>query len=160
MKAHGTIIDGPRRKSKCCPVFITPWMNPTSSQRATKLGLPRDHGIEQRMVGAIGLRQIGIMPGRWTWSREPPHAIGIAARGKETERCRRGYGLPPRGSSTAPGSAVSRITLSPDMTAASERVVGMPRLNIASLTMYSRSTGPSAARAVATPRKWRGDLSP
>jgi hypothetical protein len=48
--------------------------------------------------------------------------------------------------STAPGSSVSRITLSPVMTAASERVVGMPSAAIASLTMYSRSTGPSAAR--------------
>ncbi len=48
--------------------------------------------------------------------------------------------------STAPGKAVSRITGSPVITAASERVVGMPSAAMASLTMYSRSTGPSAAR--------------
>ncbi len=56
--------------------------------------------------------------------------------------------------STAPGSMVSRITFSPDVTAASERVVGMPSANIASLTMYSRSTGPSAARP--SPRRENG----
>src|SRR6187399_990091 len=48
--------------------------------------------------------------------------------------------------STAPGSMVSRCTRSPDVAAASERVVGMPNANIASLTMYSLKTGPSAAR--------------
>jgi len=37
---------------------------------------------------------------------------------------------------TAPGNGVSRITLSPVTTAASERVVGMPSAAIASLTMY------------------------
>ena len=51
--------------------------------------------------------------------------------------------------STAPGSTVSRITGSPVMTAASERVVGMPSANMASLTMYSRSTGPERGAAVA-----------
>ena len=40
------------------------------------------------------------------------------------------------------------------MTAASERVVGMPSAAIASLTMYSRSTGPSAARP--SPRRENG----
>ena len=48
--------------------------------------------------------------------------------------------------STAPGSMVSRITRSPVVTAASARVVGMPSACMASLTRYSRSTGPSAAR--------------
>ena len=56
--------------------------------------------------------------------------------------------------STAPGSAVSRITGSPVVTAASDRVVGMPSAAIASLTMYSRSTGPSAARP--SPRRENG----
>ena len=55
---------------------------------------------------------------------------------------------------TAPGSGVSRITLSPVITAASERVVGMPSAAIASLTTYSRSTGPSAARP--SPRRENG----
>ena len=56
--------------------------------------------------------------------------------------------------STAPGSAASRITGSPVATAASERVVGMPSAAIASLMMYSRSTGPSAARP--SPRRENG----
>ncbi len=47
---------------------------------------------------------------------------------------------------TAPGSSVSRRTVSPVITAASERVVGIPNACIASLTRYSRSTGPKAAR--------------
>ena len=48
--------------------------------------------------------------------------------------------------STAPGSTSSRTTGSPVVTAASARVVGTPSAAIASLTTYSRSTGPSAAR--------------
>ena len=56
--------------------------------------------------------------------------------------------------STAPGSGVSRHTVSPVATAASERVVGMPNAAIASLTIYSRSTGPSAARP--SPRRENG----
>ena len=48
--------------------------------------------------------------------------------------------------STAPGSRVSRRTWRPVATTASERVVGMPSACIASLTTYSRSIGPTAAR--------------
>ena len=40
----------------------------------------------------------------------------------------------------------SRTTFSPVLTAASARVVGTPRAYIASLTIYSRMTGPSPAR--------------
>ena len=46
----------------------------------------------------------------------------------------------------APGSISSRMTRSPVVATASARVVGMPSAAIASLTRYSRSTGPSAAR--------------
>ena len=48
--------------------------------------------------------------------------------------------------SMAPGRTVSRMTGSPVVTAARARVVGMPIAAMASLTRYSRSTGPSAAR--------------
>jgi len=41
---------------------------------------------------------------------------------------------------------LSRLTVSPVHMAASERVVGILRAAMASLTMYSRITGPSAAR--------------
>ena len=43
------------------------------------------------------------------------------------------------------GSDVSRCTLRPVATTAKDRVVGMPRACIASLTMYSRNMGPTAA---------------
>ena len=48
--------------------------------------------------------------------------------------------------STAPGTTVSRSTGRPVATTARERVVGMPSACIASLTMNSRSIGPTAAR--------------
>ena len=57
--------------------------------------------------------------------------------------------------STAPGSMVSRCTRSPEVTAASERVVGMPNANIASLTMYSRKHRAERGAAVAPARKRR-----
>ena len=49
-------------------------------------------------------------------------------------------------SSTAPGNWRSRITVSPVETAASALVVGIPSACIASLTRYSRRTGPNEAR--------------
>jgi hypothetical protein len=36
-------------------VFITPWMKPTSSQRATSFGLARDHAFQQRVIGTLGI---------------------------------------------------------------------------------------------------------
>ena len=36
-------------------VFMTPWMKPTSSQRATSSACARDHALEQRAVGLLGL---------------------------------------------------------------------------------------------------------
>jgi hypothetical protein len=41
------------------------------------------------------------------------------------------------------------------LTAASDRVVGMPKANIASLTRYSRSTGPQRRAAIAAAREGR-----
>ena len=56
---------------------------------------------------------------------------------------------------TAPGNASRAKPVSPVVTAASARVVGMPSAAIASLTIYSRRTGPSAARPSPPPRKRR-----
>ena len=56
--------------------------------------------------------------------------------------------------STAPGKGASRQTSSPVDTTASAPVVGIPSAAIASLTMYSRRTGPSAARP--SPRRENG----
>ncbi len=70
--------------------------------------------------------------------------------------------------STAPGSGVSRCTGRPVATTASARVVGMPSACIASLTMYSRSIGPTAARpspprangVAPEPLRWRSRRPP
>ena len=46
----------------------------------------------------------------------------------------------------APGIFASRYTGSPELTIARERVVGIPKLYIASLTIYSLRMGPNHAR--------------
>ena len=66
-------------------VFMTPWMKPTSSQRATRLGLPRDHAFQQRVIGALGVCRFRIVPGDDVIG-QPPHALGIAARREILER--------------------------------------------------------------------------
>ena len=118
-----------------------------------QIGLPRDDAFEQRVIGALGFRRIRIVPGDDVVGELRARRRCRRAR-RKTGRCRRGCGSTATRVSTAPGSIVSRITFSPVMTAASERVVGMPSANIASLTMYSRSTGPSAARP--SPRRENG----
>ena len=84
---------------------------------------------------------------------QPPHA-SVSPRAAKNWKVPTRIWLDATRVSTAPGSAVSRITFSPVTTAASDRVVGMPSAAIASLTMYSRSTGPSAARP--SPRRENG----
>ena len=44
-----------------------------------QIGLPRDHGFEQRAVGALGLGGLRVVPGDDVIG-QPPHALGIAAR--------------------------------------------------------------------------------
>ena len=65
-------------------VFMTPWMKPTSSQRAMSAACARDHGFEQRAVGTLGLRSVRIVPGDDVVG-ERAHASAIAARGEELE---------------------------------------------------------------------------
>ena len=60
-------------------------MNPTSSQRATRLGLPRDHAFQQRVIGAVGVCRFRIVPVDDVIG-QPPHALGIAARREKLER--------------------------------------------------------------------------
>ena len=59
-------------------------MKPTSSQRAISSAWRRDHALQQRVIGALGLGGVGIVPGDDVIG-QPPHAVGIAARGKELE---------------------------------------------------------------------------
>ena len=84
---------------------------------------------------------------------ELPHRLGVAARGEILEGADADVA---RGHAGQHGAGQHGLAhhRSPVMTAASERVVGMPSAAIASLTIYSRSTGPSAARP--SPRRENG----
>ena len=65
-------------------VFITPWMKPTSSQRATSSAWRAIDAFEQRAIGALGLGDVRIVPGDDVVG-EQAHAVGVAARGEELE---------------------------------------------------------------------------
>ena len=45
-------------------VFMTPWMKPTSSQRATRSACARDDGFEQRAIGPVGAGRVRDSAGR------------------------------------------------------------------------------------------------
>ena len=47
-----------------------------------QIGLASDNAFEQRVIGALGIGDIGVVPGN-DMVRELPYAIGLAARGKE-----------------------------------------------------------------------------
>ena len=89
-----------------------------------------------------------------TWSASAPHALGVAARGEELEGADADVAGGDAGQHGAGQRRLAHARCSPVVTAASARVVGMPSAAIASLTMYSRSTGPSAARP--SPRRENG----
>ena len=112
----------------------------------------RDHQVEEGAVPICGVNRLWVMP-RDDVISEAPDRIQIPARRKElegadTDVARRRRGSVPR------RAWRSRQTGSPVVTAASARVVGIPSAAIASLTMYSRRTGPSAARP--SPRRENG----
>ena len=71
---------------------------------------------------------------------EAPQQVDVTGRAAYWKLPTRRWLLATR-ASTAPGSSVSRRTVRPVATTAKDRVVGMPRACIASLTMYSRSIG-------------------
>ena len=103
-----------------------------------------DDRLEQREVGLLGVGGGRVVPG--------DRVVGEAAQQVDVAGGAAYWKLPTRRwllatrASTAPGSRVSRRTGRPVATTARERVVGMPRACIASLTTYSRSIGPTAAR--------------
>ena len=134
-------------------VFMTPWMNPTSSQRDDQIGLARDDAVQQRMIGAVGICRIRIMP-RDDVIGELPHGLGIAARGEILEGSDPDVAGGDAGQDSAGQRRLAQARSRRSITAASERVVGIPSAAIASLTMYSRKTGPSAARP--SPRRENG----
>ncbi len=65
-------------------VFITPWMKPTSCQRATSDALARDHGVEQRAIRVPGAGGVRIVPRRYIVG-EQLHRFAVAALGEELE---------------------------------------------------------------------------
>ena len=135
-------------------VFITPWMKPTSSQRATSSACRAMTRFEQRAIGALGLGGLRVVPGDDVVG-EQPHALGVAARGEILEGADADVAGRRRGSAPRRAAASRACTRSPVVTAASARVVGMPSAAMASLTMYSRSTGPERGAAVAAARERR-----
>ena len=138
---------------------MTPWMKPTSSQRATRSACRAIDAFEQRVIGALGMRQLAGSAGDDV-IRQPPHAIGIAARREDTGTCRRGYGWTRRAVRTAPGSGVSRITRSP-VDHGGERARGRDakrRHRLADDVFAQHRTERGAAVAAARERRRAGPL--
>ncbi len=148
-----------RRRSSMLSVFITPWMKPTRSQRATSVGLRGDDALEQRSDRARSAAQLRIVPGD-----DVVGEVGAAPRcrraRRRTGRCRRGCGSRPRASAPRRAAASRARRGSPVVTAASARVVGMPNAPIASLTMYSRKHRPERGAAVAAAARTASGLRP
>ena len=79
-----TVIDGLARDRGVVGVHDA--VDETDQQPARdQFGLPHDHGLQQRVIGTLGIRQLRIMPVD-DMIRQPPHTVGIAARGKVLER--------------------------------------------------------------------------
>src|SRR6478609_1409156 len=125
-------------------VLSTPWTKPTSIHCATSRACAATTASKSARYGACAApasgwcRSIATSASRRVSSMSPWAAAS--------------WKLPTRRwllatrASTAPGSTVSRRTPRPVPTTASARVVGIPRACMASLTTYSRSIGPTAAR--------------
>src|SRR5438270_3495122 len=109
-----------------------------------KRRLARNNQVEERAVPVRGVNRLWVMP-RDDVISEAPDRIQIPLRREELEGADTDVARRDAGQYRA-GQGVSRQTGSPVVTAASARVVGIPSAAIASLTMYSRRTGPSAAR--------------
>ena len=119
-----------------------------------QLGLARDHrGRAARDRAAARVARLRVVAGDDVIGQQAQR-LDIAARGEELEgadpdvarRHARQHRAGQRRLAPAPARRSSRRPAT--------RVVGMPSAAIASLTMYSRSTGPSAARP--SPRRENG----
>ena len=126
-------------------VFITPWMKPTSIHCATSDAWAATTASNSARYGLLGVARPPGGGGRWRGRRAGAAGRGRRWRGR-TGSCRPAGGCSPPGRARRRAAAVSRCTGAPVATTASDRVVGMPRACIASLTTYSRSIGPTAAR--------------
>ncbi len=66
-------------------MFMTPWMKPISSPASDEVALARDHALQKRMVGTIGMGRLRIVPGNNVIG-QPPHPFGVTARREILER--------------------------------------------------------------------------
>ena len=89
--------------------------------------LRRDDGVQQAQR-TLGLRIVA----RDHVVGQRPQRLGVAARGEELEGADADVAAAPRGSAPRRAGRASRSTVSPVVTAASARVVGMPSACIAS----------------------------
>jgi hypothetical protein len=103
---------------------------------------PHDR-LEECPVRIFRVAGLGVVPVDRVIGKAA-QVLRIAARREILKRARKW--LDATRVSTPPGSTRSRMTLSPLRIAANDRVVGIPSAAMASLTTYSRNTGPSAAR--------------
>ena len=110
-----------------------------------EIGLARDHRVQQRAIGLLRRRGLGVVAGDHIVGQQAQR-LGIAPRGEDTGTCRRGCGSRPRASGRR-RAASSRVAPARRSSPRPARAwSGTPSAAMASLTMYSRSTGPSAAR--------------
>ena len=104
-----------------------------------------DDRLEEREVRVLGVGGLGVVPGDRVVG-EPAQQVGVAGGAGVLEAA------DPQVAARDPGQHGARAARSRaapggrSPTTASERVVGMPRACMASLTTYSRSIGPTAAR--------------
>ena len=125
-------------------VFMTPWTKPTCIHRATSAACRATTPSRKAAAGTAARAASGSCRAMaWSASRR---TASVSPRAAKNWNVPTRMWLAATRARTAPGSSVSRYTVSPVATAARARVVGMPRAAMASLTRYSRSTGPRAAR--------------
>ena len=126
-------------------VFITPWTNPTSIHCATSDAWTATTASNSARYGLSACGRAGIVPGDRVVG-EAPQQVDVAGGRGVLEAADPQVAARPPGPARRPAARVSRCTGRPVATTARDRVVGMPSACIASLTMYSRSIGPTAAR--------------
>ena len=150
-ESAGSVVDGLARDGGVIGVHHA--MDETEEHPlCDQLRLPSDHAVQQRSVRPLRSSGLRIVP-RDRIVRQRTHSVCVAPRseilkGAHAQMARRHPGQ------HGPRQDVFAQTCSPVVTAARARVVGTPSAAMASLTMYSRKTGPSAA--LPSPRREKG----
>ena len=127
---------------------------PDQKPACDQFGLSRDHALEQGVIGALGLRGLRVVSCNGVVG-EALDTGGIAAGRKILERADANVAGGHARQYRAGQQGISRMTLSPVMVAASDRVVGIPSAAIASLTMYSRKHRTQRCASIAAAGKRR-----